>query len=139
MRAQMRVHALVSLGAALFVTAIVFALWFSGLDRWQMGALSGGDLVDGAIAGALLVALGRIAWEARVRPSGQTVAVYEGRVERSRVGGGDSPTRYYYRCGSRRLKVSGDAYRALVADYTYRVYYEPRVGLALSAEALGPS
>jgi hypothetical protein len=139
MRAQRREQALVSLGATLFVMAIVCALWFSGLDRWRIGALGGGDLVDGAIAGALLAVLGRIAWAARTRPSGQTVAVYEGRVERSRVGGGDSPTRYYYRCGSRRLKVSGDAYRALVADYTYRVYYAPRVGAALSAEALGPS
>lgn len=68
-----------------------------------------------------------------------TIAFYEGLVERSRVGGGDSPTRYYYHCGPRKLTVSGGTYHALVADYTYRVYYSPRLSRALSAEVLGLS
>jgi hypothetical protein len=119
------------------VLGSAITLGANSLDGWRVGAVSVTDLVSVAVAGVLLVALGRIAWQARNPLSGQTVAVYEGLVERSRVGGGESPTRFYFRCGSRRLTVSGGAYHALVADYTYRVYYSPRLRRALSAEVLG--
>jgi hypothetical protein len=60
-------------------------------------------------------------------------------VERSRVLGGEGPTRYYFHCGPVKLTVSEGAYEALVADYTYQIYYSPHLGRALSAEALGQS
>ena len=123
----------------LFVLAISIPLRAINLDTLRAGGVSLRDPVTVAIAGLLLLVLGRIAWQARTLLSSQAVAVYEGPVERSRVGGGESPTRHYYHCGPRRLTVSGGAYNALVADYTYRVYYSPRLRRALSAEVLGLS
>jgi hypothetical protein len=122
----------------LLVLAVAITFAVIGLGSLQVGPVSLGDLVNVVIAGVLLVALGRIAWQAHTRLSGNAVAIYEGLVERSRAGGGDTPTRFYFHCGPSRLTVSGGAYNALVADYTYRVYYSPRLGRALSAEVLGP-
>jgi hypothetical protein len=138
-RVQLMAQAIGSLIFLLFVLAVAITMGTFGLDGWRVGAVSLADLVRVTIAGVLLVALGRIAWQARTRLSSQTVAVYEGPVERLRVGGGESPTRHYFRCGPRRLTVSGGAYNALVADYIYRVYYSPRLQRALSAEVLGQS
>jgi hypothetical protein len=138
-RVQLMAQAIGGLVFLLLVLAIAITLGATGLDGWRVGAISLQDPVSVAVAGILLVALGRIAWQARTRLTGQTVAVYEGPVERSRVGGGESPTRHYYHCGPLRLIVSGGAYNALVADYTYRVYYSPRLRRALSAEVLGQS
>jgi hypothetical protein len=138
-RVQLMAQAIGGLVLLLFLLATSLTMGVIGLYGWRAGGASLGDLVSVAVAGVLLVVLGRIAWRARSRLSGQTVAVYEGPVERSRVGGGDSPTRYYFRCGPLRLTVSGGAYQALVAGYTYRVYYSPRRQRALSAEVIGQS
>lgn len=135
---QWIMQALGGLVFLLLVLAVAITFAVIGLGSLQVGPVSLGDLVNVVIAGVLLVALGRIAWQARTRLSGKAVAVYEGLVERSRAGGGDTPTRFYFHCGPSRLTVSGGAYNALVADYTYRVYYSPRLGRALSAEVLGP-
>jgi hypothetical protein len=123
----------------LIVLAIAIPLGVTGLDSLRMGEVTLGSVVSVAVAGALLLALGWRAWLARTRLSGQTVAVYEGLVERSRVVGGESPTVYYYHCGPRKLTVSAGGYQALVADYTYRIYFSPCLCKALSAEALGQS
>jgi hypothetical protein len=123
----------------LIMLAIAIPLGVSGLDILRMGEATLGSAVSLAVAGALLLALGRSAWQACSRLGGQTVAVYEGQVERSRVIGGESPTTHYYHCGPRKLTVSAGGYQALVAGYTYRIYYSPRLGKALSAEALGQS
>jgi hypothetical protein len=123
----------------LLVLAIAIPLGRSGLDSLRAGEVRLGGLASMAIAGVLLVALGRSAWRARTRLSGQTVAVYEGLVERSRVIGSEGSTLYYFHCGPVKLTVSEGAYQALVADYTYRVYYSPRMSKALSAEVLGVS
>jgi hypothetical protein len=132
-------QALGGLVFVLFVLAIAITFALIGLGSWRVGPVSLGDLVNVAVAGVLLIALGRMAWQARTRLSGKAVAVYEGPVERSRVGGGDTPTRFYFHCGPRRLTVSGGAYNALVFDYTYRVYYASRLSRVLSVEVLGPT
>jgi hypothetical protein len=123
----------------LLLLAIAIPLGRSGLDLLRAGEVSLQALVSVAVAGVLLLALGRSAWQARTRLSSQSVAVYEGAVERERVLGDEGPTRYYFHCGPVKLAVSGGAYEALVADYTYRIYYSPRLGRALSAEAVGQS
>jgi hypothetical protein len=138
-RVQLMAQVIGGLVFLLFVLAFAIPVGATGLDGWRVGAVSLRGLVSVAVAGVLLVALGRFAWQARTGLSGQAVAVYEGLVERSRVGGSDSPMRHYYHCGPRKLRVSGSAYNALVADYTYRVYYSPRLRRALSAEVLGQS
>jgi hypothetical protein len=138
-RVHLMAQAMGGLVFLLIVLTVAITLGTIGLDSWRAGTVGTGDFVSVAVAGVLVVALGRIAWQARTRLSGQTVAVYEGLVERSRIGGDESPTRYYFRCGPRRLTVSGGAYHALVADYTYRVYYSPRLSRVLSAEVIGQS
>ena len=138
-RVRLVAQAIGGLVFLLFALAISIPLGGISLDSNRAGAVSLSDLVTVAVAGVLLVALGWIAWQARTRLSGQAIAVYEGPVERSRVGGDESPTRHYYHCGPRKLRVSGGACNALVADYTYRIYYSPRLRRALSAEVLGLS
>jgi hypothetical protein len=138
-RVRLMAQAIGGLVLLLLLLATALTMGAIGLDGWRAGAASPGDLVSVAVAGVLVVALGWIAWQARSRLSSQTVAVYEGPVERSHVGGGESPTRYYFRCGPHKLTVSGGAYQALVAGYTYRVYYSPRRQRALSAEVIGQS
>jgi hypothetical protein len=138
-RAQWMAQAIGGLVLLLLLLATALTMGVIGLDGWRAGVASLGDLVSVAVARVLVVALAWIAWQARSRLSSQTVGVYEGLVERLRVGGGESPTRFYFRCGPLRLIVSGAAYHALVDGYTYRVYYSPRLQRALSAEVLGLS
>jgi hypothetical protein len=138
-RTQWRAQLIGGLLFLLLLLAIALPLGRSGLDVLRAGEVSLQALVSVAVAAVLLLALGRSAWQARTRLSGQKVAVYEGPVRRSRVLGGEGPTRYFFHCGPVKLTVSGGAYEALVADYIYRIYYSPRLGRALSAAVIGPS
>jgi hypothetical protein len=138
-RQQWRAQVIGGLIFLLLMLAIAIPLGRSGLDVLRAGEVSLQAMVSVAIAAVLLVALGWSAWQARTRLSGQRVAVYEGPVERSRVLGEDGPTHYFFHCGPVKLTVSEGAYEALAADHIYRIYYSPRLGRALSAEAIGQS
>lgn len=138
-RKQWRAQVIGGLIFLLLLLAIAIPLGRSSLDILRASEVSLQALVSVAVAGVLLLALGWSAWQARTRLTTQPVAVYEGLVERSRVLGGEGPTRYYFHCGPVKLTVSEGAYEALVVGYTYRIFYSPRLGGALSAEALGQS